>query len=100
MPSGGVLLSLILFRGNDPQKEDTMNKKINFCRKADKVLGCISLIILAFGLCFMDSETLIPMPLVVCLAVGIPTAVGAWFFHKLAIYYRLQERRKTMKKAA
>lgn len=78
-----------------------MKKKINFCRKADKVLGYISWIILVIGLCFMDSETLVPMPLVICFAVGIPTAVAAWFFHKLAIYYRLQERRrKTMKKAA
>lgn len=78
-----------------------MRKKVNFCRKADRVLGSISLIIMVIGLCFMDSETLVPMPLVICLAVGIPTAVGAWFFRKLAIYYRLQERRrKTMKKAA
>ena len=78
-----------------------MRKKVNFCRKADKVLGCISLLVLMIGLCFMDSETLVPVPLVICLAVGIPTAVAAWFFHKLAIYYRLQERRrKTMKKAA
>lgn len=78
-----------------------MKKKIEICRKADRVLGCISLVILMIGLCFMDSETLVPVPLVICLAVGIPTAVAAWFFHKLAIYYRLQERRrKTMKKAA
>lgn len=77
-----------------------MKKKIDVCRKIDTVLGSISLIILVIGLCFMDSETLVPMPLVICFAVGIPTAVGAWFFHKLAIYYRLQERRKMMKKAA
>ncbi|MGN0415339.1 MAG: hypothetical protein ACI4FX_07595 [Agathobacter sp.] len=48
-----------------------------------------------------DSETLVPMPLVICFAVGIPTAVAARFFHNLAIYYRLQERKKkTVKKAA
>lgn len=76
-------------------------RKIDFCRRADKVLGYISLLVLMIGLCFMDSETLVPVPLVICLAVGIPTAVGAWFFHKLTIYYRLQERRsKTVKKAA
>lgn len=77
-----------------------MKKKIDVCRKIDTVLGSISLIVLVVGMCFMDSEALIPVPLIICLTVGIPTALATWFFRKLTIYYRLQERKKRRRKAA